>query len=96
MKITRKDIMKAVSESIKGFRPGNMATSAPKPMDNSAVSKTPSQPVDYDKVELVHDPKLRSGAEWAKYGGNFPVKRNGDILQINDVGQFSAPLLRFV
>ena len=83
MKITRKDIMRAVSESIKGFRPGNMATSAPKPMDNAAVNKAPSQPVDYDKVELVHDPKLRSGAEWAKYGGNFPVKRNGRIYYVS-------------
>lgn len=78
MKITRKDIMRAVSESIKGFKPGNMATSAPKPMDNA-----PSQPVDYDKVELVHDPKLKSGAEWAKYGGNFPVKRNGRIYYVS-------------
>lgn len=45
MKITRKDIMRAVSESIKGFKPDSMTTSGPKPMDNA-----PSQPVDYDKV----------------------------------------------
>ena len=78
MKITRKDIMRAVSESVKGFKPDSMAMSAPKLMDNA-----PSQPVDYDKVELVHDPKLRSGAEWAKYGGNFPVKRNGRIYYVS-------------
>ena len=42
-----------------------------------ASSIKPSNPADYDKVELVNDPKVRSGKEWAEKGGNFPIKRNG-------------------
>lgn len=85
--------MEAVAESIKGFRPGNISTSAPTTPRAEKVYSTadkkplgpakPPQPVDYDKVELVHDPKLRSGADWAKYGGNFPVRRNGRVYYVS-------------
>ena len=44
-----------------------------------ASSVNPPKPVDYDKVELVNDPKVKSGKEWAQNGGNFPIKRNGKI-----------------
>lgn len=37
----------------------------------------------YNKVSLVDDPKVRSGEEWAKKGGNFPVKRNGKIFYVS-------------
>ena len=37
----------------------------------------------YNKVELVDDPKVRSGRAWAKYGGNFPIKRNGKIFYVS-------------
>lgn len=93
MKISSKDIRKAVTESIKGFRPNAMYSSAPAAPKAEKVYSTsdrkpaaqgkPQQPVDYDKVELVHDPKLRSGADWAKYGGNFPVRRNGRVYYVS-------------
>lgn len=93
MKITRKDIKEAVSDSIKGFRPNNMTSSAPiapraekvysTSDGNRAAQSRQQNPVDYDKVELVHDPKLRSGAEWAKHGGNFPIKRNGRVYYVS-------------
>lgn len=38
---------------------------------------------DYDKVELGHDPKVRSGKEWADKGGNFPVVRNGKTFYVS-------------
>lgn len=37
----------------------------------------------YNHVSLVDDPKVRSGKDWAKYGGNFPVKRNGKIFYVS-------------
>jgi 8-oxo-dGTP pyrophosphatase MutT (NUDIX family) len=39
--------------------------------------------IDPDKVSLFDDPKVRKGAEWAKYGGNFPVERNGRIYYVS-------------
>ena len=37
----------------------------------------------YNAVELVDDPKVLSGKEWAEKGGNFPVKRNGKIYYVS-------------
>jgi len=48
-----------------------------------ASSVKPNAAVDYDKVELVNDPKVRSGKEWAEKGGNFPIKRNGKIFYVS-------------
>lgn len=88
MRINRKDLKRAIYESIKGFRPNI----APPASVQSATAGNPSQIgqstqlntiPDYDKVELVNDPKVRSGAEWAKYGGNFPIKRNGKIFYVS-------------
>ena len=36
-----------------------------------------------NQIELVDDPKVRSGDEWAQKGGNFPVKRNGKIYYVS-------------
>lgn len=36
-----------------------------------------------NQVRLVDDPKVRSGADWAKNGGNFPVERNGQIYYVS-------------
>lgn len=37
----------------------------------------------YDRVKIVHDAKVRNGKEWAKYGGNFPVERNGRVYYVS-------------
>lgn len=37
----------------------------------------------YNAVELVDDPKVRNGKEWADKGGNFPIKRNGKIYYVS-------------
>lgn len=37
----------------------------------------------YNQVSLVDDPNCLSGSEWAKHGGNFPIKRNGKIFYIS-------------
>jgi len=37
----------------------------------------------YNRVSLVNDPKVRSGREWAKKGGNFPIERNGNIYYVS-------------
>lgn len=37
----------------------------------------------YDKVTLGDDPKVRSGKDWAKYGGNFPIIRNGKMWYVS-------------
>ena len=41
------------------------------------------QGVDPDKVSLFNDPKVRSSADWAKWGGNFPVERNGHVYYVS-------------
>lgn len=37
----------------------------------------------YNRVRLVDDPKVRSGKEWAKKGGNFPIERNGKVFYVS-------------
>ena len=37
----------------------------------------------YNAVELVDDPKVKSGKEWADTEGNFPIKRNGKIFYVS-------------
>ena len=49
----------------------------------NSTNNLPPQNDDYDTVTLHHDPKVRNGAEWAKYGGNFPVERNGKIYYVS-------------
>ena len=36
-----------------------------------------------NQVKLVDDPKVLHGADWAKYGGNFPVERNGKTYYVS-------------
>ena len=49
------------------------------------IKKTPynKKKVDPNKVSLYNDPKVRSGDEWVKYGGNFPIERNGHIYYVS-------------
>lgn len=37
----------------------------------------------YNRVELVDDPNVRSGKDWAIHGGNFPIKRNGNVYYVS-------------
>lgn len=37
----------------------------------------------YNAVELVNDPKVKSGKDWADTEGNFPIKRNGKIYYVS-------------
>lgn len=37
----------------------------------------------YNAVELVNDPKVKSGKAWADTEGNFPIKRNGKIYYVS-------------
>lgn len=37
----------------------------------------------YNQISLVDDPKVRNGQEWAKKGGNFPIKRNGKVFYVS-------------
>lgn len=41
----------------------------------------PNDPV--NQVRLVDDPKVKSGADWAKHGGNFPIERNGRTYYVS-------------
>lgn len=45
--------------------------------------KNKSTDDDYDKVSLVYDPKVRNGKDWLKYGGNFPIMRNGKTFYVS-------------
>ena len=86
--ITKKDFQALINETASGFQ--NAFPSAPKPVTvqtNTAQGETngakqPQKP-DYDHVELVNDPKVLSGEDWAKYGGNFPIKRNGKVFYVS-------------
>lgn len=87
--LTKKQFENIISETASGFKPnyGNaqpQALKTPTPIQASQKrqSQTTALP-DYDKVELVDDPKVLKGAEWAKYGGNFPIKRNGRIFYVS-------------
>ena len=109
MKISEKDIRRAIYESIKGFRPWDttpVTSTQPKQVERvyppKPVSKAPQtpkqapqQPIDYDKVELVDDPKIPKGAEWAKTEGNFPIKRNGKIYYVSKSATASLAALCF-
>ena len=105
MRINKNDLRHAISESIKGFRP-HFQQSAPASQpraekvystgnNGSAQSSKPSQPVDYDKVELADDPKIPRGKEWAKTEGNFPIKRNGKIYYVSKSATASLAALCF-
>lgn len=96
--MTKKEFQNIINESIPGFKPHYVEPAAstpstprmglaqtPKPITKADIAssvKRPTEP-DYDKVELVNDPKLRSGKEWAEKGGNFPIKRNGKIYYVS-------------
>lgn len=93
---SKKDYKKAISESRPGFQVNRPLTvfDNPKPQQaqNTGLEQQASQSqVDneehddayYDKVELFKDPKLRSGKDWAKNGGNFAIKRNGKIYYVS-------------
>lgn len=98
-RITRNDIREAVAESIKGFRPSfppSSSTGIPK-AEKAAPSplNAKPQPIDYDKVELVNDPKIPKGEEWAKTEGNFPIRRNGKIYYVSKSATASLAALCF-
>jgi len=85
--LTKKDFKSIINETASGFRPNytntikNPPISQPQPMQKQAPQQ--QEEPDYDKVELVDDPKVKKGAEWAKYGGNFPIKRNGKVYYVS-------------
>ena len=94
--LTKKDFQKIINETASGFRPKYPGTTpvpvqqkkpepqqAPLTKADIAASINPTTQPDYDKVELVNDPKVRSGKEWAEKGGNFPIKRNGKIFYVS-------------
>lgn len=81
---------KMVSESRPGFQfdfPRGSETPRPQPqaMNTQQPHKGKKQKVkpDYNTVRLVDDPKVRSGEDWGKYGGNFPVERGGHIYYVS-------------
>ena len=81
--LTKKDIQKIINETASGFKP-NYRNNVVQKTETPQTTQTPdAEQQDYDKVELVDDPKVRKGAEWAKYGGNFPIKRNGKIFYVS-------------
>lgn len=66
--ISKKDFRKIINEAAQSAK--------------NAASQSSGEP-DYDKVELVQDKNVLSGKDWAKYGGNFPIKRNGKIYWVS-------------
>ena len=85
--ISKKSFQNLINETASGFKP-NYGTQPPQKIEaqkEGPAMGTSAQPAqqDYDKVELVDDPKVRKGAEWAKYGGNFPIKRNGKVFYVS-------------
>lgn len=93
--ITKKDFQNIINETASGFKPSYLSSSQPvtnpvqkqaeTPITKSDIASSvkPQTEPDYDKVELVNDPKVRSGKEWAEKGGNFPIKRNGKIYYVS-------------
>lgn len=59
--------------------------------DNGAFD--PTDP--YNAVELVDDPKVKSGKAWADTEGNFPIKRNGKIYYVSKSATASLAALCF-
>lgn len=82
--ITKKDFQALINETASGFKSDYTQPTTPR-ANTTTAKNAPKQAEtpDYDKVELVHDPKVLSGSEWAKYGGNFPIKRNGKIYYVS-------------
>lgn len=95
--ITKKLFQSIINETASGFKPNYPKAVTPStapapiqkpvetPIKKSDIAKSvkPIDPADYDKVELVNDPKVRSGKEWAEKGGNFPIKRNGKVFYVS-------------
>ena len=81
--ITKGAFKRLINETASGFKPDGVPPTTPKAIAPTAKTNAQTATPDYDKVELVHDPKVLSGADWAKYGGNFPIKRNGKIFYVS-------------
>lgn len=93
--LTKKEFQNIINETASGFKPGYISSSKPvndikQANDTNTEKRIPqqdfkqkTQPIDYDKIELVDDPNVAKGADWAKYGGNFPIKRNGKIYWVS-------------
>lgn len=108
--ITKKYFQNIINETASGFRPNYPKAVTPStdpapiqkpvetPIKKSDIAKS-VKPVDtnidYDTVELVDDPKVKKGAEWAKIEGNFPIKRNGKIYYVSKSATASLAALCF-
>lgn len=87
--IRKKDFQRLINETASGFKPrysnsNNVPQTATQKAQQpigqtNAVTAKP----DYDKVELYDDPNVRKGEDWAKHGGNFAIKRNGQIFYVS-------------
>ena len=90
---TKKDFKNIINETASGFKPYYPSASSAQPskpigtetpIKKSDIKNSLSTTVpDYDKVELVHNHRVRSGKDWAENGGNFPIKRNGKIYWVS-------------